>query len=386
MSRLSPRVNGLLALALAVTLTPLAGISAANASPSAAPNAGQVIVHGVLYAADGSRAGVGEQVTLTAWPTSEVLAKLPDGARVPTLTAGVAVTDGEGAFALHYSDPAALTSYADADGNVDFTVESDAGGVVHSYSLSRTLPSVGDQPGQRLAASAVPESESVALRPLPGSAPSASRAAQNAVNAPVPVCVWIVVATLGNRWVQVGAATTTTGVTATFTYSSGGTATIGVGASVSGKKGTFSASGTTTVTSSSSVTMAPVTGATGKLFRTQYVFKKYAYRCSNGIGDVKFQVRATSFAGGASSLTTTSIPTATYCTSYEAGSSFDTRTTNASAQKWSAGASVASDIGINLSSQSGYTTAVALKFVFTKAHKLCGTNAAPPAAARLVAK
>jgi hypothetical protein len=395
MFRLSPPATGALALVLASTLVYVAGITAASATPSSSPDAGPVIVQGVLFDIDGSPAGAGEIVTLTAWPTSQVLAGLAKGDAVPTLTAGVAITDASGAFALRYSDPAALAPFVDTDGTVDFTLDSESEGVTHSYSLSRTVSTSATTRVRQFAALVAVNTEVVDLRPVPGFTPPATVAARMAPDSSVvaqtiptavgPPCTWFVVSNLGKRWVRVGAATTTTGVTAKFVYSSGGTSTIGVGVSVSGKKGTFSASGTTTVTSSASIRMAPVTGVASKVFRTMFVFKKFAYRCTAGIGDVKYEVRATSFAGGTSSLTTTT-PTARHCTDYEANSDFDTIATNATAETWSAGASLASDIGINLSSQSGFTSSVALRFHFAKAGRLCGTNADPPQAARLVAK
>jgi hypothetical protein len=156
-----------------------------------------------------------------------------------------------------------------------------------------------------------------------------------------------------------------------------------MGLSSAGPNGGYTASGTSTVSSTSSVTFPALTGAATRNFRTQFLFKKFANRCSNGIGDVAWQVRPVSFAGGTSTPSAIA-PTATHCTPYQAGAIFNT--SNATAQTSASGASLAADVGINFTSQSGYNSATDLTFAFAQAHSLCGTNANPPLAARLVAK
>lgn len=385
MSRLSPLAAGALALVIASSLVALAGITSANATPSASPGAGQVIVQGVLYDADGSRAGAGERVTLTAWPTSEVLAGLADGEPVPTLTAGVAITDAAGAFALRYSDPAALASYADADGTLDFSLESEAGGVPHSFNLSRTLPGADARVAAQVPADAA-LAAAVALRPVPGASPATSeRSVRDGEASLAAACAYVKLSDLGPRWVQVGEAYTVSGVTAAFTYSSGASSTLGIGVSASGASGTFSLSGSNSVSSTLAISMPPISGLGGRLWKTQFVYSKFGYACPPTPGYQSYQVRATSFAGGSTYSSALSSPSASYCTPQNAGSIVNVTTSNA--YTFSGGAGLSGSIGINLSSKTGFTSTAKLKFTFSSAGKLCGTTGYPGGTpSRLVAK
>jgi len=387
MSRLSPPATGALALAVASALISLAGVTAAYATPSASSGVGQVIVTGVLYDADGSRAAAGERVTLTGWPTSEVLAGLADGEPVPTLMAGVAVTDAKGAFELRYADPAALASYADSDGVVNLSVESLAGGVLRSYALSRVVAAVagnsakGEDNGVPADATTAPP---VALTVSPN-ARDADDAARTALASAPLACTWVKLNTIGPRWVQVGEGYTTTGVTAKLTYTSGSSSTLGVGYSTSGSVGSFTASGTTTVSSSATIGMSPISAVAGRYWKTQFVYSKFGYACGGASTYAAYEVRATSFAGGAQNISVTAVPSVPYCTPMPANTNYTKSTTNAST--FSAGAALAGDIGINLSSRTGFTSSTKITYTFAAAHKLCGSAGYPGASpGRLAAK
>jgi hypothetical protein len=381
MFRLSPPVTGALALVLASALVYVAGIAAASANPSSSPDAGPVIVQGILYDVDGSPASAGELVTLTAWPTSQVLAGLAKGDPVPTLTAGVAVTDASGAFALRYSDPAALAPFVDADGTVDFSVESDAGRGPHSFNFSRK---VARDAVQSTAVAPVDRKGAVVikLRPLPGvlAQPAAGERSASTLNYRPP-CGWHKVSTLGPRWVNIASAYTAGGVSAKLTYVSGASSSIGVGISVPGS-GTFSASGSVTVSSGATIGFPAVSGGAGRVWRTQFVFAKFGYRCATAPYS-SYKVQAVSFAGGASFTTPKVPPTAKWCVIKLANTHYILDESTATSYT----ASTSGDIGINLKVTTGYSSSTKIRFDFTSGKRLCGTNGYPgETPGRLVAK
>lgn len=346
------------------------------------------VVQGVVYDASGAPARSGEVVTLVAWPSAAVLAKLKPGDPVPTSIVGGGVTSTGGSFSLGFSSTAAAAGLADSDGNVNLSVQSSAGGVEHTFNLVRHVTGGVSALSAGAAPSASDGATTIALRPVPGSTASAPVSKSSAAATPAqpnatPPCGWLVVSTVGARWVQVGEAYTTLSTTAGFTYKSGASSSIGVGVSASGGKGTFSASGTSSVSSTVTIGMPAVSGIAGRLWKTQFVFTKYGYNCAGG-PVTQYMVKATSFAGGSTYSATSGAPSATYCTTYASGSHYTKD--SAAAQNFSAGAALAGDLGINLSAQTGFSTNTSLNYTFAATKQLCGTNAYPPSASRLVAK
>lgn len=63
------------------------------------------------------------EVQLVAWPNEAVLASLPDGAVVQTISIGRATTDAVGGFAIAAPMVDLPASYVDSDGSVDFELE-----------------------------------------------------------------------------------------------------------------------------------------------------------------------------------------------------------------------------------------------------------------------
>lgn len=98
-----------------------------------------------------------------------------------------------------------------------------------------------------------------------------------------------------------------------------------------------------------------------------------------------YNARPVSFSSGAKVQTITGAPSATYCTSFVAGSSFTKSTT--AAYSASSGVTSSATLGINLSAKTGYSSDAKLKFAFSSAKKLCGTSGYPgDTPSRLVAK
>jgi len=226
--------------------------------------------------------------------------------------------------------------------------------------------------------------EPVALVVSPNAGDASISALTDVVAAPA-ACTWVKVSTLGPRWVQVGEGYTTTGVSAKLTYASGSSSTLGVGFSSSGSVGSFTASGSTTVSSSATIGMSPISSVAGRYWKTQFVYSKFGYACGGASTYSAYEVRATSFAGGAQNISVTAVPSVPYCTPMPANTTFTKSSTNAST--FSGGAALAKDIGINLSARTGFTTTTKITYTFSAAHKLCGSAGYPGSSpGRLAAK
>lgn len=186
----------------------------------------------------------------------------------------------------------------------------------------------------------------------------------------------------------VGEVYTGPNTTGDLQYLSGATSTIGVGFSGSGEYGSFEAGGTSTVSSTTEVNFPTQAQNRRTVFRTTFGWKKFELMCfAYPYGpwtSAGFEARAVEFQGGTQQYTAASAPSATYCTSYLKGSSFTKDT--ATAVQFSNGAKIGAFIGIDLSTRTGFNTKTRIKFTFTSAGRLCGTNGYPPQAARVVAK
>lgn len=78
-------------------------------------------------------------------------------------------------------------------------------------------------------------------------------------------------------------------------------------------------------------------------------------------------------------------PTASYCASQVAGATITKQST--AALTWSNGLNIDYYLGIDLSTQTGYTSTAKLTFKFNAARRLCGTHDSPGGTPRrLVAK
>lgn len=98
----------------------------------------------------------------------------------------------------------------------------------------------------------------------------------------------------------------------------------------------------------------------------------------------RYEVRPHSWIGGSDYYNAASTQTANYCTSYRSGDkpSIDQHT----AVEWSNGFQTKGVIGIDLSSNVGFTTLAAQKWTFVANGWLCGTNDYPFSAKTIVAK
>jgi hypothetical protein len=139
--------------------------------------------------------------------------------------------------------------------------------------------------------------------------------------------------------------------------------------SISGNNGTFSLSGTST--GASTVTQSYADRTTGAYYNTKFNYGKYLVTCvADTSVSTYYTAKFTSYAGGTSVSVPGAAPTATFCINHANG---DTTIDYSSAYEFATGVSIASTIGVNLSSKTGFNTKTSLKFTWTAPRKLCGS-------------
>lgn len=339
--------------------------------------AGPALISGVL-SRDSKTADAGAQVTLYAWPSGDQLSKLNVGDAVKKYPVGFAFTDDSGAFELRISDRSSLAKYKTAEGDVDFEVVGlDDGGLYLSYFTASSQDIEGIRAGKK----------DVVVESLKDVSPRFEAPTVSADGGAVEkACTTVKRANLGPFPVTVGYGYTyASGTTMRFTYTSGASSTLGVATSASGKDGTFSASGTSTISSTDQVEF-PTTNSF-KAWKTNFRYGKYETNCVSGgpAVYVYFTAMADGFAGGSSVQTISGAPSATYCVSNVANSNFTKASTTA--YESSVGVGTSGKLGINVSARTGYSQTAKLKFSFANAAKLCGTHDYPGGSPkRLVAK
>ena len=97
-----------------------------------------------------------------------------------------------------------------------------------------------------------------------------------------------------------------------------------------------------------------------------------------------YEVRPTAWTGSGNYWTVGSPPAADWCAFEAAGLTVE-KNTNA-AQTWSNGVDLQAVIGLSVQSKTGWWESSKISFFFNPAGHLCGTNAYPPDAARVVGK
>ena len=347
---------------LLVSLSPASALSKAPSSPLT----GTIAAQGRLVGAGGN-AIQGARVILYAWPADSIVSKLKDGQLVPVRTVGTAYTTASGNYAVPVTSPAALQDSAAADGTVNLELIASTPAGFAAFSFPRRL---------------VETAQGTALIGASGNAGTAAPQTANlhltnvaASSAPPIQCGQLVkVGTFGQRRTVVGAMYShVPGVTMNFRYGSGQSSSLGVAVSGSGTFGTWSASGTHSISTNASETFPTFRNVTSHRYRTVFVYDEFRIECGG------LQAQATSWAAGATTLGATP-PAATHCVTQQAGSTFVKDST--SAYTFSGGVAMSGAIGVNLSAHTGYSTTAELRFAFSQTRSLCGTNALPGGAAR----
>lgn len=372
-------------LSMSGAVTAMADAHHAGSSPSASL-AGQSVVQGRMVWA-GGRGVAGALVSLYAWPASSVLSALRPGQRVPWKLVGSAITARSGSYTIRVASPQALLSSAAKDGTVNLEVTSATGPGLASFSFPRRVVRIGNsrmavESATSGATSQAGPAERVTLRL---SAPRRTGEYPAITSTPSAHCGVFFKRNLGPHWDTVGQTyVATQNVTQGFTYHQGQSSTLGIGISATGKKGTFSAGGTSSESSNTSETF-PARGHAYVLYQTEFTYGEYEKVCASpGSRQVSWIARATGYAGGAKSVLQAGPPNSPFCVSQEAGSTFTKNTTRA--VTWSNGLSIPV-LGLSVSSQTGYDSGASVTFHFGRTHRLCGTGGFPGGSpSRLVAR
>lgn len=355
-----------LATGLALLLVPgsayAAGLAPASGHAQAPAQAKVTVASGTAAAANGS-AVRDATIDLYAWPSDEVLQALKPGQEVPRTLVATATANSAGKFALSLA-PGTLSANAVSSGFVN--LEADSGTAAWFFSIDAAKP-----------------------------AATAIRLTGAGTESPDYCSPWKEIKNLGIQPAIVGQAYIAANykhVTDSFTYSRGQSSSLGVGISPSGKKGTFTAGGTVS-TSSTANQGFPTEGPGNTLFLTFFKTGVFHDVCgttgkvrpdgANGKTEQRYVVRSTGWASGVKIEHPSKAPTATHCVPEVAGGSF--QTTNERAVTWSAGFSIPA-LGFNGQAQTGYDTSAELSLSFGADGWLCGTNDDPPGATLVVAK
>lgn len=352
----------------------------------------EVVASGRALDPQGRPLAAGSQVELYAWPATEVLAAVKIGESITLTPVGKAQTRANGSFELRLDDGVDLGRFANSIGTIDLEVQAwgpDSLSVVH---FSRALPGAsalnGALPDQAQAngarSLALEESPSRGLEMRGRHQPEAASAHANPQAGPLNKSIYCwdtKLATYPARQTQVGTTyVTVPSANATFSYTAGASNTLGVAVSATGAAGSFKASGTSTLSSSG----VPEWGArTGNVsYSTFFTYEKWQRSCQDVYIQpdpwiVNVTVKATRFDGG-TAVGSPALPTANYCVPLARNSSYTITSTKASTN--STGVSLSSAIGINVSSQAGYSTVVKAKYTNTSLsidRRLCGVSGYP---------
>lgn len=337
----------------------------------------------------------GATVVLFAEPTSMKYA-VP-GIPISLMPIARAMTASDGSWSIGVPDGTDLTQAAQPNGVINFEVRSFDGVGSDAYFFSATgspassararashvlsRVSVGGKSRVMTTDGAVPtvtlNSNTMPDQPVDAGSSSQSAARPRGIHNPAGRCVDMNITNYPTTKTVVGETySNTAGVTASFKYSQSASSTLGVGVSGTGVLGTFKASGTTGQSASSTVTFPSLSGSGNRLYETYFYYKKFKETCAaTTTSTSEWYDQATSWSGGAATEAPVSAINATNCVSQAAGSTFTKEATDARTE--SAGVSTLKDIGINLSSKTGFSTTSSVKYAFSAKHQLCGLNGYP---------
>lgn len=192
-----------------------------------------------------------------------------------------------------------------------------------------------------------------------------------AAAAPNTACGIAMVADLGSQSTNVlQSYSTISGVTQKFTYGKGQSSSLGVGLSPSGAAGSFSADGTTSVSTDAVQGFVPQYGRSFNHFETYFEIGEYYDSCFRVDYVHPFQWNA-----GTKYVHPSGAPGATHCSPEHPGDTFTKSDT--SATTFSGGFNVPA-VNFTGSAHTGYSGTASIEFDFSVSGQLCGTLNTPP--------
>lgn len=368
------------ALAAGLLVSPAAAAGQGTETPSATARGAPAILSGQLVDAAGNGARSHGPLTMYAWPSNKALDALLVGETVPLVPVGEASTDAAGNFS--FTGTGALAAHTASGEPVNVTIVGATAAGVHRYATSidpATLrggptPAAADpEVGLTIKPSPTPTVPSPAAPSVAASSPAAwPEGAGGFCGATLSATYREVPSQVGGTFVH------SKGATSSFRFTSGATGTFGVGMSGEGRFGTYAAGGTSTLTSDFSINF-PTTTQGARFHQAYVVPKKLRTTCltPDGVPYTSwYEVRATSYAGGGSTVKGSTFKTLKYCTKLEKGHVWEKNTTTAIT--WSAGLQTGRVIGVNLSSRSGFSNESRLIVnPGSKDRRICGHHALP---------
>lgn len=329
------------------------------------------------------------RVVAIVWPTNATLGALRDGDPVKTMAIAQDVADTDGSFVLRVDPDVPLGEYTEVNGTINIDIIGRTTNARAVFSTSRVLR-VGARP-----AWVQPNTRDTSSEALPDEirlvAANQSSSGLAPETAPLPakdkagLCgADTVKATYDQRWVALGETYPGPNAKAKFTYEVTSTSTVGVGYSLTGAYGSYNQSGTSEVSSTTKIIWPDRLPNTKWLHKTTYQYKKYEIKDGGYCTERWYQVRATVYQGGVDSYQIVGPPSAPHC-SYVGGPVVIEKNTG-TAINWSNGVTLGAAIGIDVSAKTGFNTKSLIKFTFSRAGWLCGSNASYPSAAQVVGK
>jgi hypothetical protein len=301
----------------------------------------------------------GAAVRLYAWPSDDVLGGLASGQAVPTTLLATTTADSNGRYSLSVS-PASLAAAAVSGTDANLEVDSSSGSWFFVIDTANPVPVTAD--------------------------------VANAATGPGPGCgPWVYLYQLDRAWATVGSAyiwRESPGVTGTVAYKQSQSSHLGIGLSATAAYGSFSADGTNSETSATTVGFPEAYAGYFQEFQTHFRTALYQKTCSPG--GVSYHARANGWLGGQNIVSESSAPStqAKYCETYYPGAGSYFLTSNEDAKTWSSTLGLGiGNIGFNATAKTGYDTNASLKYNFanaTQTNYVCGTNSYAPNAWRTV--
>lgn len=350
---------------------------------------GPILARGSLIDTNGRP--VSGQVSVVAWPRPEVMATLDVGDTVKTAPVAKATVGADGRFALRVDPAASLKEFMLPDGTVNFDLWAETADGWSLFSFPRALypgvvPAWVDPQALGSTAEPAPQILEVTLRSQARTVDSHEPA-----TAPAPAsdkaCVDTVVATYNGRVGIVGEVYPGPHATADFQYINGSSSTLGVGFDAAGGPVTFTASGTTAMSSTGTIDYPTQAANKRTVFQSTFGYQNVQKQIFGSAGCIQQgnQVRPYRWDGGALSYAAASTPSAPNCSPVSAVPATLTKDT-ANAITFSNGLEISGVIGIDLSLKTGFNTSTKIKHVFSSVGQLCGSDASWPSASRVVGK
>jgi hypothetical protein len=395
------------ALTMALALVTVGAVMFTSGQVASASSGLPALATGVVT--DGGAAVEGAVITLTAWPTADYLAGLPDDAAVPTQDIAVTTSAADGSYNLATDLSSLGSDYVYPDGTVNLEETTVTAASTVSYDFDGAVPS-SEAADDVDYGDAVPGSAPITLDPdmtgqmghgvgpglvtdsVPAMKTAASAAQFRVMQAdavspqdtpPQPCSGWTASTTYHDRSEKFIDAWPVSSAHATVTEDIGSSHKLGIGISIDG--GSWEAHGTTTIEKTTG-SSAAITYSSPRRLANQVSYRKYRQSCPGGVngpGGTTYQVRPNGFdALQPTGLATNIAPMTswTHCVYYDKGQFGKTTGSNV---EFSAGVSAPY---ISLNVQAAYSKHTQISWNVTSRTYLCGDTAGFASARRGAAK